>query len=221
MKTIVITSQKGGSGKTTLAANLAIEAGRAGDGPAWLIDTDKQGTLSKWHERRDDQTPHTPERGDLLFHELETGLANIAAKHGGAFTFIDTAPAISDQTEKIIERADLVLIPVQPSPADLWAAGDTVALVTKARKPFLFVMTKVKTHANITAQTIAALSHSGPVAQAFIADRVAYAAALTGGNTAPELAPRGPAAAEIASLWREVKSCFNEKLKSAKKVKNG
>jgi chromosome partitioning protein len=96
-----------------------------------------------------------------------------------------------------------------------------VALVTKARKPFLFVMTKVKTHANITAQTIAALSHSGPVAQAFIADRVAYAAALTGGNTAPELAPRGPAAAEIASLWREVKSCFNEKMKSAKKVKNG
>lgn len=101
MKTIVITSQKGGSGKTTLAANLAIEAGRAGDGPAWLIDTDKQGTLSKWHERRDDQTPHTPVRGDLLFHELETGLANIAAKHGGAFTFIDTAPAISDQPKRL------------------------------------------------------------------------------------------------------------------------
>ena len=82
-------------------------------------------------------------------------------------------------------------------------------------------MTKVKPQANITAQTIAALSHTGPVAQAFIADRVAYAAALTGGNTAPELAPKGVAAAEIASLWQEVKSCFHEKLKSSKKVRHG
>ena len=51
MKTIVVTSQKGGSGKTTLAAHLAVEVERAGDDPAWLIDTDKQATLSLWHER--------------------------------------------------------------------------------------------------------------------------------------------------------------------------
>jgi chromosome partitioning protein len=186
-----------------------------------MVDTDKQGTLSKWYANRDENAPHTPKMADTSLDELETGLANIARKHGGAFTFIDTAPAISDQTETIIERADLVLIPVQPSPADLWAAGDTVALVKKAKKPFLFVMTKVKPQANITAQTIAALSKSGPVAQTFIGDRVAYAAALKGGNTAPELAAKGLAAAEIAALWQEVKSCFHENLKSAKKVKNG
>ena len=52
MKTIVASSQKGGSGKTTLCAHLAVEAERQGDGPVWLIDTDKQGTLSQWHERR-------------------------------------------------------------------------------------------------------------------------------------------------------------------------
>jgi chromosome partitioning protein len=218
LKRIVISSQKGGSGKTTLTACLAVEAERAGDAPAWLVDTDKQGTLGMWHTRRKSETP---QRAEMPFKDLAAGLANIATKHGGAFCFIDTAPAISDQSEAIIKLADLVLIPVQASPADLWAVAETVELVRAAQKPFLFVMTKVKAQANITAQTIAALSHTGPVAQTFVADRVAYAAALTGGNTAPELAPKGAAAEEIAILWREVKSCFHEKMKSIKRVKHG
>ena len=53
MQTVVIGSQKGGSAKTTLAAHLAVEAERRGDGPAWLIDTDQQATLSTWHGRRE------------------------------------------------------------------------------------------------------------------------------------------------------------------------
>ena len=68
MKTIIVTSQKGGSGKTTLATHLAVEAERKGDAPAWLIDTDKQGTLSLWHERREAETP---QRADLPFSRLE------------------------------------------------------------------------------------------------------------------------------------------------------
>jgi chromosome partitioning protein len=54
-----------------------------------------------------------------------------------------------------------------------------------------------------------------------VADRVAYAAAMTGGNTAPELSAKGHAAQEIEALWREIKSCFNESIKSGKKVANG
>ncbi len=57
MKTIVIASQKGGSAKTTLAAHLAVQAERSGDSPAWLIDTDKQATLTMWHDRREAETP--------------------------------------------------------------------------------------------------------------------------------------------------------------------
>jgi chromosome partitioning protein len=186
-----------------------------------MVDTDQQGTLTRWYTNRDENAPHTPKLAETSFEELETGLANIARKHGATYTFIDTAPAITDQTGKIIERADLVLIPVQPSPADLWAVADTVQLVKRVNKPFLFVMTKIKPQAKLTAQTVAALSKSGPVAQTFIGDRVAYAAALTGGNTAPELAPKGVAAEEIATLWQEVKSCFHENIKSVKKVKHG
>ncbi len=220
MKTIIVTSQKGGSGKTTLAAHLAVEAERASNGPAWLIDTDKQATLSLWHERRESETP---QRADVPFARLAQGLKMLEEK-AAAYCFVDTPPTISEQNETVLALADLVVIPVRPSPADLWAVSETVALVKAAAKPFLFVITQAKGHATITAQTIAALSEHGRVAQSFIADRVPYAVAMTGGRTAPELAPKSPAAEEIAALWRDLKSCFHEKLKverPARSVVNG
>jgi chromosome partitioning protein len=214
LKTIVITSQKGGSGKTTLAAHLAVEAERVGDGPVWLIDTDKQATLSLWHERREDDTP---QRAEMPFSRLATGLAALAGR-GAAYCFIDTPPTISDQSASVLDLADLVLIPVRPSPADLWAVAQTVAIAKEAGKPFLFAITQAKPNATITAQTIAALSAHGRVAQSFIADRVPYAVAMTGGRTAPELSANGPAASELAALWRDVKSCFPERMKAGKQA---
>jgi chromosome partitioning protein len=215
MKTIVITSQKGGSGKTTLAAHLAVEAEQRGDGPAWLVDTDKQGTLSLWHEHRPTETP---QRLDAPFAQL-SGALRLLANKGAAWCFIDTAPTISDQSARILELADLVVVPVRPSPADLWAVAETVALVKEARKPFLFVITQAKAQATITAQAVAALSHHGRVAQTFIADRVPYAAAMTGGQTAAELSPKSAAAHEVAALWIDVKKCFHEKLKTTHRAK--
>jgi chromosome partitioning protein len=106
----------------------------------------------------------------------------------------------------------LIVVPVRPSPADLWAVGGTVDLARRAGKSFLFVISQAKAQASITAQAVAALSEHGRVARIFVADRVAYASALTSGNTAPELWPRSPAAGEIAALWVEVKSCFAAKL---------
>src|SRR5271165_1279601 len=216
MKTIIMTSQKGGSGKTTLAAHLAVEAERAGDGPAWLIDTDKQATLSLWHERRESESP---QRADVPFARLAQCLKMLEEK-AAAYCFIDTPPTISEQSETVLGLADLVLIPVRPSPADLWAVSETVALVKAAAKPFLFVITQAKAQASITAQTIAALSEHGRVAQTFIADRVPYAVAMTGGRTAPELGAKTPAAEEITGVWQDVKSCFHEKMKVPKQVRS-
>lgn len=216
MKTIVIESQKGGSGKTMLAAHLAVEAERNNDA-AWVIDTDRQATLSLWHERRKDDTP---QRLDAPLDRIPEALARVA-EQGAAYCFIDTAPTISEQNTKLLRLADLVLIPVRPSPSDLWSVAETVAQVKAAAKPFLFVITQAKTQATITAQAVAALSEHGRVAQAFIADRVAYAAAMTGGSTAPELAAKGHAAQEIEALWLEIKACFHESKKSEKKVAHG
>ena len=213
MKTIVVGSQKGGSAKTTLVAHLSVEAVRPGDSPVWVIDTDQQATLSEWHNRRQSDTPH---RAELPLSNLASGLNTLATKHKAAYCLIDTAPADSKENAAIFGLADLVLIPVRPSPSDLWSVGLTVSVVKDAGKPFLFVVTQAKPNANITAQTVAALSRHGPVAQAFITDRVPYAAAMAGGNTAPELAGKGPAAGEVAALWQEVKACFAESSKSAK-----
>jgi chromosome partitioning protein len=111
-----------------------------------------------------------------------------------------------------------VLVPIRPSPSDLWAAASTVAMLKEAGTPFLFVLTQAKANASITAQAAAALSHHGPVAETFIADRVPYAASMTDGRTALELAAKGPAAQELAGLWVNIKTCLHANMKRTQPV---
>lgn len=214
MKTILINSQKGGSGKTTLCAHLAVEAERVGDGPVYLIDTDPQGTLSTWHEMREAEAPR---RVEVPLQDIASGLAQLRQRNA-AYCLIDTAPTRTDENAALFRLADLVLVPIRPSPSDLWAASATVALLKDAGIPFLFVLTQAKANASITAQAAAALSHHGPIAQTFIADRVPYAAALTNGRTAIELLPKGPAALETAALWVNIKACLHANMQKDVKV---
>ena len=208
MQTIVINSQKGGSGKTTLCAHLSVEAERAGDGPVYLIDTDPQGTLSTWHDKREAELPR---RIELPFSDIRAGL-ELLTRRDAALCFIDTAPSRTDETAYLFTMADLVLVPIRPSPSDLWAAAATVELLKRDNIPFLFILNQVKANAGITGQAAAALSHHGPVAQTFIADRVPYAAALTDGRTALELSLKGPAATETAELWKNIKLYLHESM---------
>src|SRR4051812_12712551 len=197
MQTVVWNSQKGGSGKTSLCAHVAVEAERAGDGPVYLVDTDPQGTLSTWHETRKAETPH---RVEVPLPALRSAITTLAQRDA-AYCFIDTAPNRGDENADLFRLADLVLVPVRPSPSDLWAVAATVRLLKQAGTPFLFVVNQAALNANITAQAVASLSHHGPVVETIVATRVPYAAAMTDGRTAPELTPRGPAAVEMASLW--------------------
>jgi chromosome partitioning protein len=215
MQTIVINSQKGGSGKTTLCAHLAVQAERSGDGPAFVIDTDPQGTLSTWHEKREAEAP---QRAEVALADIAAGLKQLE-QHKAAYCFIDTAPTRTDENVALFKLADLVLVPIRPSPSDLWAAAATVALLKEADIPFLFVLTQAKGNASITGQAAAALSHHGAVAETFIADRVPYAAAMTDGRTAIELTTKGPAALETAALWKNIKSCLHANMQKTQKVK--
>lgn len=214
MKTIVINSQKGGSGKTTLCAHLAVEAERAGDGPVYVIDTDPQGTLSTWHEHR---AAEWPQRVEVGLPELSKALGILHGRKA-SYCFIDTAPTRTDENAALFRLADLVLVPIRPSPSDLWAASATVALLKSASIPFLFVLNQAKTNASITAQAAAALSHHGPVAETFIADRVPYAAAMTDGRTAIELMNKGPAAIETAALWKNIKACLHASMHRPERI---
>lgn len=216
-----------------LAAHLAVEAERTGES-SWVIDTDRQGTLTHWHERRQADTPQrldltvkrdsktgepVQEAPERYKERIKAALAKVA-EQGATYCFIDCAPSLSAHNIALLDVADLVLIPVRPSPSDLWAVAETVSRVKHAGKPFLFVISQAKTHANITAQAVAVLSQHGAVVQSFVSDRVAYASSMTAGNTASEEA-KGVAAKEITALWHLVKATFAENSKTAKQVMHG
>ncbi len=210
MKTIVLASQKGGAGKTTLAAHLAVAAERAGDGPCVLIDTDPQASLAAWWNGRKDETPKF---APVALKELAEKLALLAGA-GFAYSFIDTPPAITESIRAVVALADFVLIPTRPSPHDLRAVGRTVELATDASRPFAFAVTQAKANSRLTVQAMAALSEHGVVASAIVHDRVDYASSMIDGRTVLEIDPRGRSAAEIVDLWAFVKARMNESTKA-------
>ena len=148
MLTLVVNSQKGGSGKTTLCAHLSVQAERDGGGEVFLIDTDPQGTLTTWHEKREAEVPR---RVELPFQGIADGL-RLLRERKVAFCFIDTAPSRTDEITALFRLADLVLVPIRPSTSDLWAASATVELLKRDSIPFLFILNQIKASANITAQ---------------------------------------------------------------------
>jgi chromosome partitioning protein len=198
MFVIAVASQKGGAGKTTIAAHLAVRAGIAGEGPVVLIDTDPQGSLAEWwHARRDD----TPALAVVKPEQLGANLTELRS-YGTAVAIIDTPPALTGSIEQVIAMADLIVVPVRPSPHDLRAAGGTVEMARRAGKPFLFVVNGAAPRAGITAQAVAALSEHGRVAPVILYQRTEYAASMIDGRTVMEAAATGRSAQEIAELWQ-------------------
>jgi chromosome partitioning protein len=212
MHVIVLASQKGGSGKTTLSGNLAIAAQLAGGGSAVLIDTDPQGSLAAWWNVRKAERPAF---ASATVAELKNKLDDLRAA-GYSLAFIDTPPAIAQAISAVIARADLVLIPTRPSPHDLRAVGGTVALVQEQGKPFAFVVTQAKPNTRLTVQAMAALSAHGAVAPAIIHDRIDYAASMIDGRTVQETEPNSRSAAEVGELWEFVNERLHESNKAQK-----
>lgn len=213
MKTVVLASQKGGAGKTTLAAHLAIEAERVGAGPAVLIDTDPQGSLAAWWNSRQADTPAL---AAAKLADLPAKLEALAAG-GYKLAVIDTPPAITGAIRDVVKLADLVLIPTRPSPHDLRAVGSTVDIAQDTGRPFVFAVTQAKPTARLTVQAVAALSAHGMVAPAIVHDRVDYAASMVDGRTVQETDPKSRSAVEMAELFSFVQARMNEKTKSRKK----
>jgi chromosome partitioning protein len=215
MQVIVINSQKGGSAKTMIAKHLSVEAERAGDGPVFLIDTDPQGSLTAWHTKRESEIPA---RAEVPFEGLENGL-DLLRHRGAAYCLIDTASGRIEIAKELFKLADFVIFPVQASEDDLTAAPVTVQALKEVGVPFVFVLTRVKANTLITAQAAAVLSKHGEVAETFINDRTAYKSPYPRGQTITEAEPKGPAAKEIASLWKNIKLCLHVSMQESRKVK--
>lgn len=200
LKVIVIASQKGGAGKTTLAGHLAVAAHADGAGPVVLLDTDPQGSLAAWWNER--QTPE-PLFAAADIDGLRAQLAALEAE-GVRLAIVDTPPALSATISAVIAVADLVLIPTRPSPHDLRAVGGTVALAEAAGKRPVFALNGAAHRARITAEAAVALSQFGAVAPVITHQRTDFAASMTDGRTVQELDAGSRSASEIAELWKYV-----------------
>jgi chromosome partitioning protein len=213
MDVVALASQKGGAGKTTLTGHLGVAAGLEGVAPVVVIDTDPQGSLSIWWNRRQAETPLISELSSL--RDLPKRLEELRQSKV-ALVIIDTPPAITNAIRDVMRVADLVAMPVRPSPHDLDSIGATIDLASQAKVPFVFAVTQAKLNARITPQAVALLSAHGTVASSIIQDRVIYASAMTDGRTVMDIDPKSAAATEILALWRFIKERMTDGKKGAK-----
>lgn len=203
MKTIVVANQKGGSGKSTVAVHLAAAADHAGQGPIILSDTDPQGTSSDWFNQRRKMGLNTPLYAPLVLSELKEQVQALHAA-GAAYLLIDTAPALGAVNADLFALADLILIPLNPTAADLRALVKGLPWLKQSGKPFSFVLARVRAQLRNNEGAARALEALGRVLSPRMHERVIYAETFAHGKTALEIDPNGVAAREVAALWRAV-----------------
>jgi len=206
MTVIAVVGNKGGTGKTTLALNLA--AGLARREAVVIVDADPQQSAYQWRLLRQDD-PGLPTVVASAVG-LETSVQALRRTH--AHVVIDCPPSIkAPQTERALAQADLALIPVQPSPMDLWATAHIARVVEQLRPDnpglrALIVMSQMERRTTLSRLMPGALAELDlPVAEAALQRRSIHRMCILEGRTVFQAGRRGEAAAaEIAALIAEV-----------------
>ncbi|MGD0187011.1 MAG: ParA family partition ATPase [Roseiarcus sp.] len=203
---IGVLNQKGGVGKTTVAINLASTLAKSGL-RILLVDADPQASAMAWSSTREIE-PLFPVVG-MAKPSLHRDLPRLAADYD--VTIVDGAPRVNDLGRSAILASDLVLIPVQPSPYDVWAAADTVQLFREARQikeslRAAFVVNRRIARTAIGRDAAAALARFDdiPVLSAALSQRIIYAESAAKGLSVVEAAPSGEAAREMDDLAKQV-----------------
>ncbi|WP_299647363.1 ParA family partition ATPase [uncultured Jannaschia sp.] len=202
---ITFAQQKGGSGKTTLTANVAAELAARGRSVA-LLDSDPQGSLGRWFMTRYDREDGV--RGDLTFSTSSAwGIGYEAGKYRDShdFVLIDTPPKIDGDLRPALKASDMIVVPVTASQVDLWATEGVLELAAREGKLPFVVMNRARAGTNLTASIRAALSKlEADAAESVIANRVAYAEAMGAGQGVCEYPGAKVAAAEVSALVDEI-----------------
>jgi chromosome partitioning protein len=212
MKTIAILSQKGGSGKTTLAIHLAVAAAEAGLA-AMIADLDPQASASMWHKARAHPLPHVQPTHPAAL----AALLDEAVRQGVDLFLIDTAPQSDNPAIAAAEAADLVLITCRPSVMDLRAIQNTIRLTRLAAVTPYVVLTQVDPFGTLHEEAVRTLDGLGvEVLPEVMGRRVAYHHGLIDGRTALEYEPAGKAASEVRNLFQEISRLEQHPLRRAR-----
>jgi len=208
MQTLAFLSQKGGSGKTTLAVHTAVAAQEDGERVV-IVDTDLQKSATTWSDARESNTPAVAPVAAAALNDV------LKASRHDAMTLciIDTAPHAAPDAARVAALVDLVVIPCRPTAFDLAATGSAVEIVKAAKARAVFVLSACPLRAPEIVETRAVLEAYGfPVAPVVITDRRAFARAVASGRAVTEFDAKGKAAHEIRELWK----WFREQMKYGK-----
>ncbi|MFC3086465.1 ParA family partition ATPase [Tabrizicola soli] len=199
-KVVTVAQQKGGSGKTTLAVNLAVEFRRRGLRVA-LLDTDPQGSLGRWFMARRERLG---EAGMDFSTASAWGVGYECEKlrKQADVVIVDTPPKVDADLRPALREADLVLVPVAASMVDLWATDGVFDLIGREGRRAVIVLNRVKAGTRLGDEVATAAAEVGGVAGASLGQRVVYAETLGQGLGACEV--RGLAAGEVGKLADEV-----------------
>ena len=201
MKSIAFLSQKGGSGKTTLAVHTAVAAQEAKE-RVFLIDTDPQKSATVWGDARQAKAP--------VVITISAGELDRVLKAGKedkmSLAIIDTAPHTAPDAARIAKSVDLVVIPCRPTAFDLAAVRNAVEIVKAAKKKAVLVLSACPFRSPEIGETRAVLEGYGlPVCPSDITDRRAFARAVATGRAVTEFEADGKADQEIQALWTWLK----------------
>ncbi len=205
MRTIAFLTQKGGTGKTTLAASIAVAAAENGE-KVVVLDLDPQGSLVHWGERRQAANascqvivePFERERLPRI-PAILAGLASV----GFTLAIVDTAGADAGAARLVAEAADLCLLPARPSRLDVEATAATFRCAFLAKRKAAFVLNQCPATYRSARMTDSAkgLTHLGVLAEPMLTTRMDFQDAMSAGLGATEYARSGRAAQEIEALW--------------------
>ena len=204
-KVISFSNQKGGSGKTTLSANLAVLWSNSGYKVA-VIDADAQNSLTYWLEARkkyygEDDIGITSYNFDV--RNLKEEIKQIKSKYN--FIIIDSPPSITFDTIQIIKASDRVFVPVQPSPLDLMATVPFINLVKQEKKNPIIFLNRVMPRVRLTDAMILRLRYAGAkIARSRISSKVLFAETFSVGRGVIDISVTSDAAKEIINAGNEI-----------------
>lgn len=202
-RVIAVAQQKGGAGKTTLAAQLAVAW--ATNKSVALMDIDPQGSLSAWHGLRagSDRSLDNIHLSSVSGWRVATELGRL--KSDFDIVLIDCPPHADTETKNAMRAAELVVIPVQPSPMDVWATAPTAEFASEQGTPVRLVLNRVPPRSRLVDAVQAMLKDKNlKLAKNHLGNRVAFAASMMEGMGVTESERTSQAAQEIRDLAKEL-----------------